>query len=63
MNFLHTIDKTFSSLSTFLLQVQPVTREFHSKKLICGNLYVLFSYVKNLHSQLEWRTALSRVEV
>ena len=46
-----------------------VTREFYSIKFIWRNLYALFSHTlyfhvwKSSHSQSEWRTALSRVEV
>ena len=40
----------------FLLHV---TREFHSIKLICRNLYAKFSHVKkSLYSHSEWRTAV-----
>ena len=36
----------------------------HELKLICRNLYPLFSQVKkSLYGKSEWRTALSRVEV
>ena len=40
----------------FLLHV---TREFHSVKLICRNLYaIIFPCEKSLYSQSEWRTAV-----
>ena len=36
-----------------------VTREFHSIKLICRNLYaIFFTCEKSLYSQSEWRTAV-----
>ena len=36
-----------------------VTREFHSVKLICRNLYaIIFPCEKSLYSQSEWRSAV-----
>ena len=40
-------EMTYQMLSNILLHV---TREFHSVKLICRNLYAIFSHVKKAYT-------------